>query len=129
MTSPAFTDHMGRPIVVVTGMGVVSSLGEGLEENWNKLSSGVSGIHKIERFATNELSTLICGSVDFIGAEANSIVDRTYILAENTTVEALADAEINGEFNGPLFLAAPPAEPDWEDRFELANELTAEQKE
>ena len=101
MTSPAFTDHKGRPIVVVTGMGVVSSLGEGLEENWNKLSSGVSGIHKIERFATHELSTLICGSVDFIGADANTIVDRTYILAENTTVEALADANINGEFNGP----------------------------
>lgn len=129
MTSPAFKDHMGRPIVVVTGMGVVSSLGEGLEENWNKLSSGISGIHKIERFATNELSTLICGSVDFIGAEANSIVDRTYILAENTTVEALADAKINGEFNGPLFLAAPPAEPDWEDRFELAGELRADQTE
>ncbi len=40
-------DHLDRPIVVVTGAGVVSSLGKGKEENWAKLTSGESGIHRI----------------------------------------------------------------------------------
>lgn len=128
MTSPAFKDHLGRPIVVVTGMGVISSLGEGLQDNWNKLTSGTSGIHKIERFATNELSTLICGSVDFIDVEVDSIVNRSHKLAENATIEALADAQINGDFNGPLFLGGPPAEPDWTDRFDLATRIRPDQE-
>ena len=30
----------GRPTVVVTGMGVITSLGAGKEENWTKLIAG-----------------------------------------------------------------------------------------
>ena len=33
-------DHMGRPIVAVTGIGVVTSLGIGKADNWAALSSG-----------------------------------------------------------------------------------------
>ena len=36
----ASTDHMGRPVVVVTGMGVVTSLGAGREDNWRKAHRG-----------------------------------------------------------------------------------------
>ena len=36
----AKTDKAGRPIVVVTGMGVVTSLGAGREDNWRKLTAG-----------------------------------------------------------------------------------------
>ncbi len=35
---------MGRPIVVVTGIGIVTSLGEGKEDNWRNLTSGASGV-------------------------------------------------------------------------------------
>ena len=36
----ATRDKFGRPIVVVTGMGVVTSLGTGKTDNWAKLSAG-----------------------------------------------------------------------------------------
>ena len=45
-------DKAGRPIVVVTGMGIVTSLGTGVEDNWRKLTAGESGIRPIGRFAT-----------------------------------------------------------------------------
>ena len=45
---PATHDKFGRPIVVVTGMGVVTSLGAGKEDNWAKLTAGESGIRTID---------------------------------------------------------------------------------
>ena len=38
---------IGRPIVVVTGIGVVTSLGAGKDDNWAKLTAGASGIRAI----------------------------------------------------------------------------------
>jgi 3-oxoacyl-[acyl-carrier-protein] synthase II len=35
-------DKLGRPIVVVTGMGIVTSLGAGKTDNWSKLTAGES---------------------------------------------------------------------------------------
>ena len=40
-------DSAGRPIVVVTGMGIVTSLGTGKDENWANLTAGKSGIREI----------------------------------------------------------------------------------
>ena len=48
MTAPR--DKFGRPIVVVTGMGIVTSLGAGKTDNWAKLTAGESGIRTITRF-------------------------------------------------------------------------------
>jgi len=62
-------DKNGRPIVVVTGMGVITSLGAGKADNWAKLTAGESGIHRITRFANEGLKTTIAGSVDFIPVE------------------------------------------------------------
>ncbi len=66
MTDNRFKDHLGRPIVAVTGMGVITSLGQGLSDNWDALTSGKSGIHYINRFDTEGMSTRIGGTVDFI---------------------------------------------------------------
>ena len=44
------TDHLGRPIVAVTGIGIVTSLGVGKADNWAALTSGRSGIHEITAF-------------------------------------------------------------------------------
>ena len=60
------TDHLGRPIVVVTGMGVLTSLGQGQADNWTALTGGVSGIHRISRFPIDGLRTTIAGTVDFV---------------------------------------------------------------
>jgi 3-oxoacyl-[acyl-carrier-protein] synthase II len=121
MTESAYKDHLGRPIVAVTGMGIITSLGQGLKDNWAALTSGTSGIHEITRFPTDGLLTRIAGTVDFIGIPVPNAVERSYALARETTIEALADADISGDFNGPLFLAAPPIEPEWSARFDLAD--------
>ena len=121
MASSTFKDHLGRPIVAVTGMGILTSLGQGLADNWAALTSGKSGIHKITRFPTDNLSTRICGTVDFIDIPVPNSVERSYAFARETTIEALAQAGLSGAFNGPLFLAAPPIEPEWSARFELGD--------
>ncbi len=59
-------DKAGRPVVVVTGMGVVTSLGAGKDDNWRKLVAGQSGISAIKRFSTEGLKTRIAGTVDFV---------------------------------------------------------------
>jgi 3-oxoacyl-[acyl-carrier-protein] synthase II len=121
MSDNRFTDHLGRPLVAVTGMGVITSLGQGLADNWAALTSGTSGIHKITRFPTDGLSTRISGTVDFIAVPAENSVERSFAFARETTREALAQAGLSGDFDGPLFLAAPPVEPEWHDRFALAD--------
>ncbi len=114
------TDHKGRPIVAVTGIGVITSLGAGKQENWNALTSGKSGIHSISRFPVNELSTTIAGTVDYLDTSNKGIVAHTYQLAQFAAEEALAQADLNdGAFGGPLFLAAPPVEIDWKQRYDL----------
>ncbi|HEY5217481.1 MAG TPA: beta-ketoacyl synthase N-terminal-like domain-containing protein, partial [Pseudolabrys sp.] len=63
---PSTKDKMGRPIVVVTGLGVVTSLGAGKTDNWAKLTAGESGIRAITRFATDGLKTRIAGTIDYL---------------------------------------------------------------
>ena len=129
MSDNRFTDHLGRPIIAVTGMGVITSLGQGLQDNWAALTSGTSGIHKITRFPTEGLSTRISGTVDFIDVPADNAVERSYAFARETTAEALAQAGLSGDFEGPLFLAAPPVEPEWSARFALADRAPPSQAE
>lgn len=115
-----YLDHLGRPIVVVTGTGIVSSLGKGCAENWAKLTAGKSGIHSITRFPTDGLRTTIAGTVDFMDVEAMSAPALSFALAKTATQEAVEQANIaKGDFPGPLFLAAPPVEMEWQHRFAL----------
>ena len=127
MSKTAYKDHFGRPLVAVTGMGVVTSLGQGVDDNWAALTAGRSGIHPITRFPSEGLSTRICGTVDFIDIPARNAVERSYAFARETTLEALAQAGISGDFGGPLFLAAPPIEPEWDARFELGDRVKPDQ--
>ncbi len=116
------TDHMGRPIVAVTGIGVVTSLGIGKTDNWAALTSGKSGIHPITRFPVDHLNTRIAGTVDFLASSSKGASPLTYELAETAAQEAVAEAGLDsGDFGGPLFLASPPVELDWADRFSLYN--------
>ena len=115
-------DHMGRPIVAVTGIGVVTSLGVGKADNWSALTSGKSGIHPISRFPVDHLNTRISGMVDFLPSSSNGSSPLTYELAETAAQEAVSEAGLDsGDFGGPLFLASPPVELDWAARFSLYN--------
>jgi 3-oxoacyl-[acyl-carrier-protein] synthase II len=49
--------------VVVTGIGLVSSVGIGTAANWDALLAGLSGIGRITRFDTANFSTQIAGEV------------------------------------------------------------------
>ena len=118
--SANYTDHKGRPVIVVTGMGAVTSLGQGIEDNWKALTAGISGIHKVNRFSTEGLSTHIAGTVDFMQAEEISAPGISYAMADSTTEEALAAAGYGRDgFPGPLYFAAPPVELEWQHRFDL----------
>ncbi len=115
-------DKAGRPVVVVTGMGVVTSLGAGKDDNWRKLVAGQSGISAIKRFSTEGLKTRIAGTVDFVDIQPMSSPALAGKLADMAAEEAVAEAGIGsaGHFPGPLFLAVAPVEVEWPQRQELA---------
>jgi len=117
----ATRDKFGRPIVVVTGMGIVTSLGAGKTDNWKKLTAGESGIRTITRFPTDGLKTTMAGTIDFVAVEPFSSTDLSERLADIATEEAIAQSAIGskGEFPGPLFLAVAPVEVEWPQRLEL----------
>jgi len=117
-------DKFGRPIVAVTGMGVISSLGRGKEENWRKLTAGISGIHHITRFPTEGLRTTIAGTVDFLPESNSGASALSEALARISAHEAIEQAGLDaGNFGGRLVLAAPPVELDWKSRFALDREI------
>jgi 3-oxoacyl-[acyl-carrier-protein] synthase II len=121
----ATRDKFGRPIVVVTGMGVVTSLGSGKTDNWAKLTAGESGIRTITRFPTDGLKTTMAGAIDFVPVEPFSSTDLSERLADLATEEAIAQAAIGskGDFPGPLFLAVAPVEVEWPQRQELGRAI------
>jgi 3-oxoacyl-[acyl-carrier-protein] synthase II len=119
MTAPR--DKFGRPIVVVTGMGVVTSLGSGKADNWAKLTAGESGIRTVTRFPIDGLRSTMAGTVDFVTVDPSSSTGLTERLAEMATEEALEQSGIGrkGDFPGPLFLAVAPVETEWPQRLEV----------
>jgi len=116
-------DKFGRPIVVVTGMGIVTSLGAGRTDNWTKLTAGESGIRTVTRFPIDGLKTTMAGTVDFVTVEPFSSTGLTERLAEVATAEALEQAAVGskGDFPGPLFLAVAPVEVEWPQRLEVGS--------
>jgi 3-oxoacyl-[acyl-carrier-protein] synthase II len=117
----ASRDKFGRPVVVVTGMGIVTSLGAGKTDNWAKLTAGESGIRTITRFPIDGLKTTMAGTIDFVTVEPPSSTALTEKLADIAAEEALAQSGIGskGDFPGPLFLAVAPVEVEWPQRIEV----------
>jgi len=111
-----------RP-VAITGLGVLTALGQGLEENWRRLVAGHSGIHRISRFPTDNLRTQIAGTVDYLDGEPVTTPALSRRLGRIAVREAIEASGIGepGRFPGELFVAAPPIEHDWRSRRELAH--------
>ena len=79
--------------VVVTGIGVISALGTGVEKNWNALLQGKSGVDRITRFDASELPTQIAGEVKDFNAE--EFIDKKEIKKMDLFIQyALAAAEM-----------------------------------
>lgn len=96
--------------VVVTGMGVLTSVGLNLEQNWKNIINGVSGISKIESFDTSNISVKIAGEIkepqhnrnqadfslnleDYIDPKEIKKMDKFMAYSIIATEEALAQAK------------------------------------
>ncbi len=108
-------DAKNRPVVAVTGMGVVTSLGRGTADNWAALTAGRSGIKRITRFPADGLRTTIAGTIDDMGIEPYSAFELSLAIAEAAAEEAVSQSGLsrNGSFPGPLYIATPPSELEW----------------
>src|SRR5208283_497164 len=121
-TGSATRDRAGRPVIAITGMGIVTSLGVGKTDNWAKLSAGTSGIRRISRFPLDSLRTTIAGTVDDVYKDYMPPAELSERIALLACEEAIAQSGIGskGRFPGPLFLALPPLEIEWPYRIQMA---------
>jgi 3-oxoacyl-[acyl-carrier-protein] synthase II len=119
--SATYLDAKGRPVVVVTGRGVVTALGAGRTSNWRALTAGRSGLTRISRFSCHGLKTTVAGTVDGLGVEPYSAPALCVAMATEAASEAILEAGIGtpSAFPGALFLATPPAEIEWPQRRQL----------
>ncbi|MFN2118061.1 MAG: beta-ketoacyl-ACP synthase II [Candidatus Promineifilaceae bacterium] len=91
----------GRPRVVITGIGVISSLGHTAEESWQSLLNGRSGIGLITQFDSSELPVHIAGEVKdfdptaYMDFKEARRVSRASQLAVAATKMALEDAGLD----------------------------------
>lgn len=95
--------------VVVTGLGMVSPLGVGVEHNWTEITNGKSGIRKIEHFDVSDISSQIAGIIPrsedenptggaynpnvFMEPKEQRKVDEFIVYGMAAAQEAIADAD------------------------------------
>src|ERR1700741_4854981 len=91
--------------VVVTGLGIVSPLGVGLEKVWSRLLAGQSGIRGIQSFDVSDLPAKIAGQVprgdiqsgsfnadDWVPHKDQRKMDEFIVFALAAAEQAVADA-------------------------------------
>ncbi len=92
---------------MITGLGVVSSIGLGKEAFWKSLSSGLSGISQIEAFDTTQFTTHFAGEIknfvpaQYIQHKQLKRMDRTSQLAVAAAQMAVADAGLDFQKQNP----------------------------
>ncbi|MFO7663974.1 MAG: beta-ketoacyl-ACP synthase II [Chloroflexota bacterium] len=68
--SEDYLDARGRPRVVITGMGMISPLGHSVEESWDNLLAGNSGVGPITQFDASDFPCRVAGEVkDFVARD------------------------------------------------------------
>ncbi len=91
--------------VVITGLGMVTPLGCGVNATWSSLIKGRSGIVKIDRCPVDELSVQIAGQIpetgdnafildDHIPVKDQKKMDRFIMYAIAAATEAIKDADL-----------------------------------
>jgi 3-oxoacyl-[acyl-carrier-protein] synthase II len=87
--------------VVITGMGVISPVGNDVETFWNSLITGKSGIRTNDRFDTTGFATTIAGLVqdfnpeDFIDKKEARRMDRFVHYAMAAAIQAVKHADLD----------------------------------
>lgn len=91
---------MEKPRVVVTGIGILSPLGNNVQENWDNLSAGKSGIGRITTIDTSNLGNHIAGEVknfdasELLGHREARRTDRMTHFAIASAKQALEDSQL-----------------------------------
>lgn len=111
----------GHEAIAVTGIGIVTSLGQGAATNWTAMRDGRTGAAPVTRFPTEGLATRFAATVDAICDPTLRPTERTADLARLATDEALAQAghEPGAPFPGKLIVGIPPIQMEWSDRIAL----------
>ncbi|MBF0538853.1 MAG: beta-ketoacyl-ACP synthase II [Nitrospirae bacterium] len=91
---------MEKNRVVVTGLGMITPVGSGVDKAWNALISGVSGIGKLTRFNDPDLPVQIAGEVDdfnpddYIHPKEVKKMDRFIHFAMGASDMAITDSRL-----------------------------------
>ena len=87
--------------VVVTGLGVLTSLGDNKEQFWDNLMAGKSGVSRIESFDVSDYPTQIAAEIKGFNPEAYGLdkkearrMDRFVQLAVVASLKAVEDADL-----------------------------------
>jgi len=105
--SNEYLDARGRPRVVITGMGMISPLGHSVEESWDNLLAGNSGVGPITQFDASVFNTRIAGEVkdsnprDYMDFKESRRMSRASQLTVAAATMALADAGLSGQAPDP----------------------------
>lgn len=92
---------MTKRRVVVTGIGIISPVGNDLDTNWKNIVNGVSGIDLITQFDTTNFATKIAGEVKnfttegFVNSRDARRMDRFIQLGMVAGVQAVRDAGLD----------------------------------
>lgn len=94
--------------VVVTGMGMVTPLGLGVDHNWRRLTAGESGLRRVDEFDVSDIASQVAGLVPkttdenpapgvlnfdkFIPAKEQRKVDRFINFGIVAAIEAITDS-------------------------------------
>lgn len=90
--------------VVVTGLGLVTPLGQGVEHTWSCIKAGKSGLKKIEKFNTDDIPVKIAGTIPgkdnfggfdpekFLSSKEIRKLDEFIIYGMAAAIEAVEDS-------------------------------------
>lgn len=98
--------------VVVTGLGAVTALGNGVEPIWKNLLAGTSGISRIERVDVSDIPTKIAAEVkdfdieQYMSRREARRLDRSAQFFWVATKQALEDAGLHYDEDDPAALRA-----------------------
>lgn len=103
LASANYTNGYGPTRVVITGMGAITPLGLSVDETWQALLAGKSGIDRITRFDPSELRTTFAAEVrnfdpaNYMERKEARRLDPYIQYAMAATQEALKDAAFDTE--------------------------------
>jgi len=89
---------MSKRRVVVTGIGIISPVGNNLKDNWKNISEGVSGISKITYFDTEGFPCNVAGEAndfnieDYMSQKEARKMDRFIQIGMAAGIDAFADS-------------------------------------